>query len=202
MSFLGRFFAGDEELGKKDDDHRPRKNGIAPMWAPTKPAPFLRRRRLIYAIVGFLILYAFYRNIPTDLGPHSGSEFSTRTGRPSYGTPDPPPDPPQQRKGQSKQPESGEEQQHYYEGPIKFYKLAVSLHEVANLAGDQGANKNVLWAASSLKSASEMIPMACEMAAWGRNDVHFAIMGREDMEMDEIKKINGVSDDCKMYWHG
>lgn len=63
-------------------------------------------------------------------------------------------------------------------------------------------NKNVLFAASDLRSASELIPIACEMANWDRNDVHFAVMGRDNLELDEIRSVNGVDDDCKVNWHG
>ena len=96
-----------------------------------------------------------------------------------------------------------DENEHYYEGPVKFYKLAATLHGVASLAGRYGRNKNILFAASSLKSASEIMPLACEMASLRRNDVHFAFMGREDMEISEIKEINGINeDDCNVHWHG
>lgn len=71
------------------------------------------------------------------------------------------------------------------------------------LAGRDGRNKNILFATSNLKSAAAIMPMACEMAAQKRNDVHFAFMGREELEIHEIKEINGINDDdCLVNWHG
>lgn len=98
--------------------------------------------------------------------------------------------------------EPSEAEEHYHNGPIKFYMLAQSLHSAARLGGQHESNKNVLFAASNLKSASEIIPLACEMARWDRNDVHFAVMGRDDMDMSEIKKLNGAEEDCNVHWHG
>jgi hypothetical protein len=36
-----------------------------------------------------------------------------------------------------------------------------------------------------------MIPMACEMARWRRNSVHFVVMGRDNISVDGIKEVNG-----------
>lgn len=63
-------------------------------------------------------------------------------------------------------------------------------------------NKNVLFAASDLRSASELISIACEMANWDRNDVHFAVMGRDNLDLDGIQSVNGVDENCKVNWHG
>lgn len=199
MTLLDRIFVGDEELGKKDDDHRPGKGAtLPPSWSLRQTIPPFRRRRYFYGIVTILFIFLFIRNIPTDLGSNAqrgDSRLPRRnaltTSRPTPPTGEPP-----------RPTESCEAQKHYYDGPIRFYKLAVSLHAVAELAGYDGANKNVLFAASGLKSASELIPLACEMARWKRNDVHFALMGRDDLEVQDIKKLNGVSSDCKVHWHG
>lgn len=46
------------------------------------------------------------------------------------------------------------------------------------------------------------MPMACEMAAQKRNDVHFVFMGREDLEIHQIRELNGINeDDCPVNWH-
>lgn len=199
MSWLRRIFTGDEELGKKDDDHRPKTNNasLPTPWSTRKASPAFRKRRVIYAICALLFLCLFVKNIPDDLGP--SREFNpslNQGGKLPEGTADPPtkkPKPP---------PIPSEAEEHYHDGPIKFYKLASSLYSVTRLGGQQGSNKNVLFAASSLKSASEIIPLACEMARWERNDVHFAVMGRDDMEMEEIKSLNGAVEDCNVHWHG
>ncbi len=199
MSWLGSIFAGDEELGKKDDDHRPLNGGPSSPWAARKPAPTWRKRPILYSICVLLLVYVFVKNIPTDLGPSPRFTPSTpdnQGGKLHTESRDPPTNKPKRPANPS------EAEEHYHDGPIKFYMLASSLHGVARLGGQHELNKNVLFAASSLKSASEIIPLACEMARWARNDVHFAIMGRDDMDIAEIRKINGVEEDCKIHWHG
>ena len=195
-------FTGDEELGKKDDDHRPQSNSASSSssssWSARKTSPAFRKRRAIYAICALLFIYLFVKNIPDDLGP-STRDFNptvNQGGKLPEGTADPPAKKPKRPATPS------EAEEHYHDGPIKFYKLALSLHSVARLGGQREVNRNVLFAASSLKSASEIIPLACEMARWERNDVHFAIMGRDDMEIQEIKSLNGAVDDCNVHWHG
>lgn len=200
MPLLDRFFTGDKELGKKDDDHRPGVGAALPSsWAPRQSMPAFRRRRYFYALLVILFIYLFIKNIPSDIGPNSQrgdirvplrrpSSQSVASALPS-GVP-PHPDKP------------SDAEKYYFSGPIKFYKLAMSLHSVAGLAGHNGANKNVLFAASSLRSASEILPLACEMATWKRNDVHFALMGRDDLEVAEIMRLNGLSTECEIHWHG
>lgn len=198
MTLLDRIFAGDEELGKKDDDHRPGKGVMLPSsWSPRQTIPPFRRRRYFYGVVAIVFIFLFIKNIPTDLGSNSqrGDSRVPRRNTLATSRPTPPAGEPPRPK------ESSEAQTYYYDGPIRFYKLAVSLHAVAGLVGYDGANKNVLFAASGLKSASELIPLACEMAKRERNDVHFALMGRDDLEIPEIKKLNGVSSDCNVHWH-
>ena len=200
MSWLGGLLAGDEELGKKDDDHRPL-NGAAPpsSWSARRRPASSRKRRIFYGICALLCLYVFIKNIPTDLGPTSRYKFNQRlddVGKLGSEISDLPTRKPR------KPAEPSEAEEHYHNGPIKFYMLASSLHSAARLGGQHESNKNVLFAASNLKSASEIIPLACEMARWDRNDVHFAVMGRDDMEMSEIKKLNGAEEDCNVHWHG
>ena len=199
MPSLGRMFAGDEELGKKDDDHRPGRDGLLPSaWPARKATPRARGRSVLYGLLACIIIYLFIHNIPTDLGPitqRPDYRVPTRGGLRPATLEDPTP--------KSPKPEiQSPADKHYYDGPIKFYKLATSLHAVARLIGHSGVNKNVLFAASNLKSAAEIIPIACEMARWERNDVHFAFMGRDDLPVEEIRLINGVTEECKINWHG
>ena len=201
MSWLGRMFTGDEELGKKDDDHRPQSNSApssSSTWSVRKTSPAFRKRRIIYGICALLFIYVFVKNIPDDLGP-TPRDFNS-LGNQGAKLPEGKVNPPANKPKHPATPSEAEE--HYHDGPIKFYKLASSLHAVARLGGQHESNKNVLFAASSLKSASEILPLACEMARWERNDVHFAIMGRDDMEIQEIKSLNGAVDDCNVHWHG
>ena len=206
MPLPGRIFAGDEELGKKNDDHRST-NGTIPMsgwsWTRWKTTPRIRRRRTTICLALGLFLYFFVKNIPTDLGPISGKVDSRIPGKSFAGvrltkevTHQPP----------SGQPPNGEDQlpseRQYYNGQITFYNLAASLHGIANTMGFREHNKNVLFAAASLQTASRLIPVACEMSRWKRNAVHFAIMGRDELSMDDIRTVNGVGTDCKVFWHG
>ena len=195
MSFLGSLFPGDKELGKKDDDHRPGNNvSVLPgSWTARRQVSGVRRRKVIYAVLGLFAIFLFVKNIPSDLGSNrlkGDSRVVRHTGSLAA--------PAQQDAPSGKPPhpsESSGADEHYFEGPVKFYKLAATLH--------YGYNKNVLFAASSLKSASEIMPLACEMASLKRNDVHFAFMGREDLEIHEIRKINGINEDeCNVLWHG
>ena len=200
MSWLRGVFAGDEELGKKNDDHRPLNGAAVPApWYARRAASGMRRRRIFYGICALLFLYVFVKNIPTDLGPSPRSVRNPRPGD-ARKLPSQSSDNPNKKPKRPVTPSAAEE--HYYDGPIKFYKLALSLHSVARLGGQHEINKNVLFAASNLKSASEIIPLACEMARWDRNDVHLAILGRDDMDIAEIQKINGVEEDCNVHWHG
>ena len=196
-------FAGDEELGKKDDDHRPLnggRGGKSKPWSARKPTQGLRKRGIIYILCAILFIYLFIKNIPTDLGPNS-SRGDARVPRAPADVRKPNPSDPQGKKPPRPAiPPKNEE--HYHDGPIKFYKLAASLHAAARLGGQLATNKNVLFAASSLASVAEIVPLACEMARWERNDVHLAVMGREDMSIDEIKEVNRAEEDCDVHWHG
>lgn len=208
MSLLGRIFADDEELGKKDDDRKPGTRSFMPQWSarkPTSPTPWQRRKRtVLYGLIACITLYLFFKNMPAPDHP-------PLTHRPQYGRGPRDAPPPTHRSNaipvhasqKPPRPEKpSEAEKHYYDGPIKFYNLAVSLRAASSLWGYMEDNRNVLFAASNLKSASEIIPIACEMANWERNDVHFAFMGRDDMDVDEIKVLNGVDDQCNVNWHG
>ncbi|KAI4261274.1 MAG: hypothetical protein L6R42_003522 [Xanthoria sp. 1 TBL-2021] len=201
MSPFGRIFADDEELGKKDDDRKQRPTYLhLPAWSARKPAPW-RRRRILYAFIACVVLYVFVKNIPVpdhppvNLRPNYGTSpghVPTQIFKPITETSAQKPPHPEKL---------SEAEKHYYDGPIRFYKLAASLYAISRLRGQLQLNKNVLFVASDLRSASELIPIACEMASWHRNDVHFAVMGRDNLELDEIQLVNGIDDDCKVNWH-
>lgn len=199
MPLLGRIFAGDEELGKKDDDHKLKRNHALPLtWNFRRSMLAFRKRRLFYGLVFLIVLYLFFQNAPRGLGFHSqrkGSWLSGENREPNYeeAPTGPPPRP-------RVSPKAAE---HYYEGRIKFYNLAVSLHGIMGLGRHNRLNRNVLFAASDLRSASDIIPMACAMADQRRNNVHFALMGRDDLSLSDIKDLNGITDEhCTVSWHG
>ncbi|MCJ1391550.1 hypothetical protein MMC18_004414 [Xylographa bjoerkii] len=200
MPLPGRIFAGDEELGKKNDDHRPA-NGTIPIpawsWTRWNAAPRVRRRRLIIGLLIGLVVYFFFKNIPTDLGPIA-RRIDTRVPGQTFGG-IPLPGIPSRKPPHSD--DESESEQHYYDGSIKFYSLGASLHGIAKTMGYRERNKNVLFVVASLQSASRLIPMACEMSRWNRNTVHFAFMGRDDLPLKDIQVLNGVGSDCSIYWH-
>lgn len=199
MPLLGRIFAGDEELGKKDDDHKFRKGHVPPLSRTFRHSvPAIRRRRLVYGVVFLLLLYILFQHVLPDLGFHPqrrGSRGSDKDQAVSYEAA-PTGQPPRSRA-------SLKVEEHYYGGRIKFYNLAGSLRGVMGLGRHNRINRHVIFVASNLKSASNIIPLACEMASWRRNNVHFALMGRDDLSISEIKDLNGISDEyCAITWHG
>ncbi|OAF56314.1 hypothetical protein VC83_06804 [Pseudogymnoascus destructans] len=193
-----RLFPGDEELGKRDDDHK--------VW--TKPIAawhyrrwLLRRnmKRIGLTLLGLIALYYFVKNIPTDLKQPSVRPSYDHS--PSRGGGMSRPRPPSPEKTQAA-PTSDEleGEKHWYNGPIKFYELATSLYLI-NGKGITDFNKNVVFAAANLKSAATLLPLACEMARWKRNDVHFALMGRDEIPMKTLGEINRITADCNVQMH-
>lgn len=199
MPLLGRIFAGDEELGKKDDDHKPKKGHVLPSpWVTRHSMPVFRRRRLVYGVVLLFLLYLLIQNVPLYRGLNLQRRGSRAPGENQVELYEAAPTgkPPRPRI-----PSKLEE--HYYQGRIKFYNLAVSLHAAMSFGGYNRVKKDVLFAASDLKSASEIIPLACEMASWRKNVVHFSLMGRDELDISDIQELNGISDEsCTINWHG
>lgn len=202
-----RIFAGDEELGKRDDDHKPGKPSPLTTVLMYSRLPQRRNLKRLGILSAVLVgLYIFFKNMPTDIGPRTrrpsytyeadglGSNWNTGTTQPSNsnGASRPP----------SKVPEENAREKYWFNGAIKFYKLAASLHAIAQNGGGGWANQNVLFAASSLKSASALLPMACEMSILKRNNVHFALFGRDDISLETLKEVNGVEKGCDIWYHG
>ncbi|CAG8977978.1 hypothetical protein HYALB_00001859 [Hymenoscyphus albidus] len=210
-----RFFPGDEELGKKDDEYKPGMKsplGLRIIWQQRRTPSHLRYRRtfkrLGLGLLALVALYYFFYNMPTDLGqprprPHYHPVEDTTylpTSVPDVTLPkEPGKKPPSLPNGSKNGP--GKEVWHDFSGPIKFYKLASTLKSVSGTRGSQLLNRNVLFAAASLKSAATLLPIACEMALQERNFVHFVLMGRDDIEMDILKSVNGVTKSCKITFH-
>lgn len=200
---------GDEELGKKDDDRKTHVGASTRLtrWAPRTTPLRWRRRRILLALLGLCILYALARNMPGlgDLAAQiTMSEYgSAPPGRFSYSreeeapTEEPTGPPPGYRA-----PRAGEPAPHTFDGQFKFYRLAASLHGASHTYGYRATNRNIVFAMSSLQSASSMLPMVCEMARWSRNYVHAAFMGREDIDLVKILEINGIDQiKCPAIWH-
>ncbi|KAF2451484.1 hypothetical protein P171DRAFT_425987 [Karstenula rhodostoma CBS 690.94] len=200
-----RSMPGDEELGKKDDDHKP---GAArmPKWTPRSTPLRWRRRRVLLAVVGLCLLYALVKHMPSLGGwtdQITTAEYAgAPPGRFSYGHEQPTNEEPTGPPPGYRAPRAGEPAPHTFDGQFKFYRLAASLHAASHTYGYRAVNRNVVFPISSLHSASTMLPMICEMARWSRSYVHAAFMGREDIDVAQILEINGIDQiRCPAIWH-
>lgn len=204
MPYHSRVLSKDEELGKRDDDFRPKRSSSASnafnifRW---------RKRRLFGLLAGIVLVYLFLANPPADLrradGRRHGQATAPRpyanTNIPSYSRSSEPVGAPPRPRIDTEEDESDKQ---YYDGPIKFYRLASSLHAITRTMGQRNTNRNILFAASSLKSVANLMPMACDMAKWDRNYVHLALLGRDSMSLEEVLEINGVSKEhCSVSFH-
>ncbi|KAI8723546.1 hypothetical protein NCS52_00210400 [Fusarium sp. LHS14.1] len=180
-----RFWVGDEEMAKKDDDHHIHgHNPRLPQWQATR-AP--RRRALgrlvAYFVFASLIFYAVYNLIlqPSNSVTDRNQPATNRESVPGQGA----------KGGQDKA----------YNGPLRFPELAKTLRNIQGTGGSYERNRNVLFAASNLKSVSTLLPMACQMSAQDMNHVHFAIAGSSEVPLKELLQINGIDDSCKLFLH-
>lgn len=202
-SMLGKtLLAGDEELGKKDDDHRyaPARRPHRPLWNHTLR---WRRKRLLVAIVGLAIVFMFLWTTRVDIDdPDDRQRYPL--GRPvipaaydKYEDEPAGPPPGIQR------PTRGNPPLHTYDGSINFFRLAKTLRRQASqTSGYDKRNRNVLFAASSVASAARLLPLICGMASVSRNYVHAAFMGRDDIPLEDLLEINGIDrDKCPAIWH-
>lgn len=211
-SMLGKTMRpSDEELGKKDDDHnfrprRPNHNGnlgwTAPRW---------RRKRTLLFVLGLVVFSVVMHYMPS-MHAQRGEKKSSHHNPLAYTKPS---RDPEYDEGSSwevreptgappglRAPRRGEATPHTFDGVFKFYRLARSLRGAAHTDGYRKVNRNVLFAMSSLKSASTLLPLVCEMARWNRNWVHAAFLGREDIPLEDILEINGVDrKKCPAIWH-
>ena len=89
-----------------------------------------------------------------------------------------------------------------YNGPLRFLELAATLRSISNTQGGYMYNKNVLFAAGSLKSIATLLPLACQMGTESRSFVHFAIMSKSDISLADAQKLNGIDTSCKIFFHG
>ena len=212
MTVRSRIIPSDEEYGKRDDDMKRKKQANG--WLPKGPStPWLRRKRLPWLLVVVVCVYLFVHNIP-NLGPQdsrymrryrggrarpeprepldNGEDLWRQAQQAKDEAPEAPPSPNQERDVDTQD----------FEGPVRFYSLASSLHAISKTSGQRTRNRNVLFAASDLKSAGDLVLMACEMSRWRKNNVHMALMGRDDMPIEEIKKVNGIDEStCHVFWH-
>ncbi|QGI77536.1 hypothetical protein CEK25_004265 [Fusarium fujikuroi] len=180
-----RFWAGDEEMAnKKDDDlhlpgHRYHSSGSGPQWQATPRAP---RRSSVGRLISYLVFISIVFFIIYNFVSSSDSSTDAASERSAPG----------RKQGQDKV---------YHRGPLKFPELAETLRNIQGTGGAYERNKNILFAASSINSASTLLPMACQMSAQEKNHVHFALMSREEIPIKELLEINGIDKSCKIYVH-
>ncbi|CAK7212110.1 hypothetical protein SEUCBS140593_001402 [Sporothrix eucalyptigena] len=88
-----------------------------------------------------------------------------------------------------------------YNGQLRFLELAATLRSISNTHGGYILNKNVLFAAGSLKSIATLLPLACQMGAELRSYVHFAIMSKSEISLADLQQLNGIDASCNIFFH-
>lgn len=206
-------FRSNEELLKKDDDHKPAKvPSVRLPWSAATGSPrskILKRLALAFALCVFV--YLFISNLPTDVPirdrrrpvyyPGPDADKPRAPGPMPNLKPDRKPQWQSPRAPGSPTPDSATPPAPYG-GPVIFQKLLQSLEAIYDTNGNSPVNKNVLFAAASLKSASLLLPMACKMGDELRNYVHFALIGGSGIDMDELRAVNGIDKSCQVIFHG
>ena len=203
--FRKAMLAGDEELGKKDDDHR-FKPARKPGWSLVSPTFRWRRRRILLAVAGLFLLYYLFHDTTDDTDESTDGRYPSPLGRPitsTYEKPSAPEDEPTGLPPGIQRPRRGDAIPHTYDGQIRFFRLASTLRSSASAtSGYDRKNRNILFAMSSLKSTSTVLTMACDMSKWNRNHVHAAFMGRDDISLEALLEINGIDKvNCPAVWH-
>ncbi|KAK4227859.1 hypothetical protein QBC38DRAFT_476745 [Podospora fimiseda] len=208
---MGFFARDDDGLVKKDDDHRTGK--VPPnraTWSAATRGPRSKTlKRLAIAFGVGIFIYLFIQNLPTDVPIrdrrhptyHSLETQPITATRPGPATKLKPyrkPERPKETKPDSPKTPTAP---HDYDGPIMFRKLAHTLQAISSTHGSSPINKNVLFAAASLKSASLLLPMACDMGIEARSYVHFALMGGSDIDIKALRSVNGVDESCQIIFH-
>ncbi|KMP08776.1 hypothetical protein CISG_01809 [Coccidioides immitis RMSCC 3703] len=195
MHLSRRIFLADEELGKKDDDHFRKP---AQLRRPSLASCRLPRRRRFFVIIGIilcclLLSHSLFRSLSGENDDSTGDTvdngfYPTRNG---IMRPNGPPN-----------ASDGKQSSHYFNGPIRFYSLARSLYSVHGFMRYRRQNKLVLFAAANLKCISDLLPLACEMSGHELNQVHIALMGRDELSIEGIQEVNGYNEsECPLIWH-
>lgn len=201
MPLPSRRFGFDEELGKRDDDHKYRpRSTLHSSWRSWVASPRVRRRRMLSGCLLILFVFCLFRiafksRAANDDDPFSRPSFTFSNLLPTGS----------RSLLSSRPPEKDEDSKaclHYYNGPIEYRNLGITLHAASRTRGHLTENSNVLFAAANLKSVATLMPLACEMARWRRNDVHFVLMGRDNALLEDILEINAVTSQCDIRWHG
>ncbi|KAF3483178.1 uncharacterized protein GIQ15_02502 [Arthroderma uncinatum] len=189
MSAPKRLFLSDEELGKKYDDHN-RPNSIYGSSIMNFWRRLPRRRRIALAITVALLLFIFFRHVPTRTRDISDGHLWSHPQYDSYTDSEP-------LETDNTPDEDGVR---YYRGLIEFESLLASLYSSRSW-GDEDQDA-VVFATGELKFLGDILPVACDMASRERNKVHLAIMGREEIPLADVQRANAfIEEDCPIVWH-
>lgn len=210
---MSRSLRDDEEMAKRDDDLLRAKvsNKSSARWKATAthtPRRSVILRCLAYAAACFTLVYLL-RHFTEETPSRNPSSHKPIANTPpikhDFGSSvkdkphheELPKSKPPLSKAQTSTKATVE-----YNGPVKFETLYKSLRAIGPTMGAYGRNRNVLFIASSLQSVSNLLPMACQMAAEKENYVHVAIMSRSEIPIDELLKVNGIDKSCSIIVHG
>ncbi|EOA87071.1 uncharacterized protein SETTUDRAFT_89589 [Exserohilum turcica Et28A] len=195
----------DEELGKKDDDHR-FKPARKPGWLIWNQPVRWRRRRILLAVTGLVLLYYLFQGTAHGRAESALRQYPSQFGRPitpTYEKPTVDEDEPTGAPPGIQKPRRGDAAPHAYDGQIRYFRLASTLRsDASRTSGYEKKNQNIIFAMSSLKSASTLLAMACDMAKLNRNYVHAVFMGRDNIPLEDLLHINGIDTaSCSVTWH-
>lgn len=212
-----QLWRNDEEMAKKDDDHRLAPKRPSAQWnAARAPRPAWVFRLVAYTVVAvtfvFFLLHATGFDGASDRPPSSRGHYvpGMSSSRSDYTYPrQQAPRPPSRKPPQAvvahphDSPRgAGADRRRDYNEPLTQPELTESLRKVNAVSPGSNRNRNVLFAAASLQSAATLLPMACQMASERQNQLHFMFVGRRDVPLKELLKINGIDSTCPLMMHG
>ncbi|PFH58386.1 hypothetical protein XA68_13727 [Ophiocordyceps unilateralis] len=194
---LSQLWRDDEEMAKKDDDHNARRPPPLQWTAAVRaPRPSWLLRLISYLLVACAVVFLVYhaagfgyrddRYLPLSSRGQDSSQHRLRP--PGFDS-------------VSRAQSDAAGQRQVQDGPIQHMELLASIRALAATGSGLNRNRNVLFAAASLQSAATLLPMACSMARELHSYVHFAFMGRSDIPMQELLKINGIDQSCPLLLH-
>ncbi|KAK5078085.1 hypothetical protein LTR64_003510 [Lithohypha guttulata] len=158
-----------------------------------RSSTFLRRRRVLLALVAILTIYLFIKYLPTDV-PSVGRRIDSRTGR-SQGQPS--------FLGSTLDTTSQGEvlaQGQLYDGLVKYYHIARTLRP--HQLGKHNGKENVIFLLHDLRTAASLVGCACDVALYNRTNVHLALLPLNDDAVEQIMDVSGISQrDCPIFVH-
>ncbi|ATY64378.1 hypothetical protein A9K55_004550 [Cordyceps militaris] len=203
-----RWFPKNESLAKRDDDlNLPHHHG--PGWQTRRPrGRWLRYIGYALFVVGLVSLLRHMTYSPEEdiVRPYSqyrnnhpkAAAMPTRLTAP-VATPKPPAVDPKPTDHAPEIPAADEalDNARHFRGKLKFKALTASIRQLSSAPLGTGFN-TVMFAASNLQSAATVLPMACERATSRKDRVFFVLFGDSDIKLEDLLKINGIHESCKV----